>query len=135
MTVRAFILGSFIGAAIGCGMWLLVVTQMKPDQASWLGFTLFFLSLFLAIASIGGLLGYFVRRLVTDKAFGPYTVRTSLRQGIMLGVFFVVLLFLQLMRIYQWWIAIILIVLCASFELVFLSYDKAHARRAQKTAE
>jgi Ca2+/Na+ antiporter len=135
MTVRTFIIGSVIGAIIGCGMWLLVVTQLKPDQASWLGFTLFFLSLFLALASISGLLGYLVRRLVTAREFGPYTVRTSLRQGIMLGIFFVTLLLLQLMRIYQWWIAIILIVLCASFELVFLSYDKAHARRAQKTAE
>lgn len=129
MTVRIFTIGSLGAAIIGLGLWLLVVTQMNPEQAGSLGLVLFFLSLFIGLAGLGGLLGYGVRRLIWSKQFASYLARTSLRQGIMLAAFFALLLFLQFFRLYRWWLALIVIVLFASLELVFLSYDRSYSRR------
>ena len=128
MTVRAFTFGSLFTGIAGLSVFLLVLTQLSPQRAGWLGVVLLFLSLFLGFASIAGLVGYAVRRVIVSRQFVVYAVRTSLRQGILLGLFFTVLLFLQYLRLYRWWLAIILIVFSASFELVFLSYDRNRQR-------
>ena len=124
-------IGTGLGVLIGGGVWALVVTMLDPGQAGVIGYVLFFLSLFVWLASLSGLLGYAVRRLVLPKLFPTYVVRTSLRQGIMIGLFLAVLLLLQLLRLYQWWVAVVTVVLLVSFELVFVSYDRVNRRRAE----
>lgn len=131
MTVRAFLISSLIAGFAGIGSWLLVVNYLDPATGAWLGLTLFFLSLFVAGASVFSLAGYLFRRLLMPRQFASYAVRTSLRQGGVLSVFCVLILLLQLMRLYRWWIAIIMVVLLVSFELIFVGYDRSSRNRSQ----
>lgn len=125
MTLRTFLLGAAVGALLGWLVWLAIVTWLDPMQAGGVGFVLFFLALFLAVASTAAVAGYGVRRLLSSASAHPsHHVRPSLRQGILLGVFFDVLLLLQLLRVGRWWLTLILIVLFLCIELVFLSYDR-----------
>ncbi|MDP3997567.1 MAG: hypothetical protein Q8P73_03655 [bacterium] len=133
MTLRTFLTGTTFAIIAGAVCWLLVVTQLDPGRAGLLGFILFFLSLFVAAASLASLVGFTVRRLLVRRQFVAYAVRTSLRQGTMIGIFLTVLLCLQLLRVYRWWLAVILLVLFISFELIFLSYDRSHARKTIST--
>ncbi len=130
MTVRFFLLISFLATLIGAGASALVITSLDPNQAGPLGFILLFLSLFVAISGLTSILGYLIRRLLLPRTFATYLVRTSLRQGLIVSLFFLILLFLQLLRLYRWWIAIILLVLLLSLELVFSSYDRPHSQRS-----
>lgn len=125
MTVRAFVFICLTAALAGGGTWLLVVSYLDPGSAGGLGLALFFISLMLAIASLASLAGYAVRRLVTPSQFGPYAVRTALRQGVIISLFSAFLLFLQLWRLYRWWIAVIVVMLLISFELIFTGYDRS----------
>ena len=128
MTVRAFLIASFVALAIGSASLAGVITQLDPEQAGTLGFVLFFLSLFIAVASAAGLLGYTIRRLFVREQFPAYAIRTSLRQALTAGAFISLLLFLQLLRLYRWWIALGIIALLACLEVVFLSYGRSHTR-------
>jgi len=125
MTVRTFLIGSVLAAVFSIGAWVLILTQLAPSQAGLLGFALFFLSMFMAVASVSGLSGYFIRRIVLRRQLPAYTVRISLRQGLTVAGFASLLLFLQLISLYRWWVAIALIAILGSLELVFLSYDRA----------
>lgn len=109
--------------------------QLDPDQAGGIGFILFFLSLFTAVASAACLVGYAIRRVVVRQQFAAYAVRTSLRQAIIIGGFTSFLLFLQLLRLYRWWIALGLIALLACLEVVFLSYARSHVRHLEANRE
>ena len=129
MTVRLFVVGSLLALLAGGGSFALTITQLAPGTAGPVGFALFFLSLFVAVASVAGLAGYVVRRVVLPRTFPAYLVRTSVRQGVLLGVFVTLLLFLQLIRLYQWWVGLIIIAVFVSFELVFLSYDRVNRRQ------
>lgn len=129
MTIRTFIIGSLIAALVSGGSWLLVVLQLPPSRAGALGFALFFLSFFVAIASMFGLVGYFCRRILLRRQFMAYVVRTSLRQGIMVALFASFLLFLQLIKLYRWWVALALVVILGCSELFFLHYDRASQRQ------
>ena len=125
MTVRIFLLGSLASIVLSWGVWALIIMWLDPVEAGWIGFLLFFLALFLAVASTAALLGYGVRRLLQPGQLPAYRVRTAMRQGIWLGVFLDILLLLQLQRLLQWWITVIAIVLFLSLELLFLSYERS----------
>ena len=128
MTVRAFITFSALAFVVGSASFAAVVTQLDPDNAQTLGFILFFLSFFTTVASAAGLVGYSMRRVFIRQQFPAHAVRTSLRQAVTVGAFTSLLLFLQLLRLYRWWIALVIIALLASLEVVFLSYGKAQHR-------
>jgi hypothetical protein len=128
MTVRIFLMGAALSALVTTLVWVLIVFYLDPEQAGPLGYILFFLSLFLALASWAALTGYGARRVIMLKQFAAYTVRTSLRQSIFLSAFACLLLFFQLLRLYRWWLTILLIIFFITLELIFLSYDRAHSR-------
>lgn len=127
MTVLVFLMGSAGGAIISWAIVTLVVTWVDPQEAGLVGMALFFLSLFFAIASSSALAGYGLRRIAFPERLAPYRVRPSLRQGILLGLFFDILLFLQLQDLIRWWISVILILICICLEFVFVMFD--HGRR------
>lgn len=131
MTVRIFVLGSFVTTIIAWGVWGLIINWLDPVEAGVVGFVLFFLSLFLAVASTAALTGYGVRRLLLASRFAVRHVRPSLRQGIWLGIFFDLLLFLQLHRLLRWWMSLIIIFVFVFLELLFLSYDAGSRKSAQ----
>lgn len=117
--------GSAIGAVLGWLVWVAIVLWLDPAQARAVGFILFFLALFLAVASSAALAGYAIRRLIGSNVHPSHHVRPSLRQGLLLGTFFDVLLLLQLLRISRWWLTLICIILFLCFELAFISYDRS----------
>jgi Ca2+/Na+ antiporter len=135
MTVRAFITSALLALLIGSGSLAAVVTQLDPEDAGAIGYILLFLSLFITTASAAGLVGYTIRRLLVRQQFPAYAVRTSLRQALTIGGFTSLLLFLQLLRLYRWWIALGLIALLTCLEVVFLSYGKAHARHIESARQ
>lgn len=133
MTVRVFGIGTTITAVGSTAIWLAIINYLAPAQAGLTGFFLFFLTLFLSIASLASLLGYFLRRFIARDILAAYAVRTSLRQGIILGLFFDLLLILQLVNLYTWWLTIIIVSLFTTVELIFLSYDRTHYRHPRRS--
>lgn len=132
MTVRMFLWGALGSAVIFWGIWLLIVSWIDPSQAHIVGFTLFFLAFFLSVASTMSVFGYLLRRLISPNQLAAYRVRSSLRQGVWLGLLLDLLLFLQLQRLLRWWVTLIIIILFLSLELLFLTYDKS-AERHKRT--
>lgn len=129
MTVKTFIVGATLCAYLGALLWLLVLFFLDPIQAGLAGYILFFLSFFLAVAGLAGLLGFAARRGLQAQQLSAYSVRSALRQGIMLALFACLLLLLVRLRVYQWWVAVIVMVLFVCAELIFYSYDRANGRR------
>jgi len=78
MTVRTFLGGSLAGAIIGWGVWLLILNLIDPTEAGLIGYILFFLTLFLAITSTIGLLGYAIRRVLAPGQLSTYRVRSRM---------------------------------------------------------
>lgn len=124
MTIRTFLFGTCASIIVSWSIWLLIINWLDPQEAGPLGLLLFFLSLFLVIASTTSLVGYCIRRFLFSRQLPAYSARPSVRQGIWLALFFNLLLFLQLLRLLRWWIAFIVVLLFLSLEVLFLSYDR-----------
>jgi hypothetical protein len=126
MTVRLFLGGTLLGMIVCWAIWALIVMWLDPLQAGPMGFALFFLSLFLAVAATAALVGYGVRRLLHARQLSAYSVRPALRQGVFIALFLDLLLFLQLLRLMQWWIVLIILIFFLSLEFVFVGYDRSN---------
>lgn len=134
MTVRLFLSGSVLATGIFWGIWLLVINWINPIGTPVVGLVLFFLTLFLALASTAAFGGYILRRFITPGQFAAYRVRVSLRQAVWLGLLLDLLLFLQMQRLLRWWVTLIIIILFLSLELLFLTYDQSTIRRRRTKA-
>ncbi|MFH1353727.1 MAG: hypothetical protein ABIH36_00375 [bacterium] len=132
MTVHVFIVGSLVAAIVSWTIWVAIIKFLDPVQAGTIGFLLFFLALFLAAASTAGLVGYVIRHLFAPRQLSAYAVRTSLRQGILLGLFLDLLLLLQLLHFYRWWLALLAIAIFIFIEFIFLGYDRATRRTTSR---
>lgn len=130
MTVRFFFIGSLITAITAWTIWVLIIKYLDPVQAGPLGYFLFFLALFLALAATASLGGYFIRRLILPHQLSAYTVRLALRQGVLFAAFLDLLLLFQLIRLFRWWVAVIAICLFIFIEFIFLGDDRAARRSA-----
>lgn len=133
MTVRTLLLSSSSAAAATTAIWLAIIFFLDPGNAGLIGYALFFLTLFLAVASWSTLLGFGVRRLLNPRQLTAYSVRGALRQGIMISFFLNFLLLLVRIRLYQWWVAVALTIIFVALEVVFLSYDRTVIQRSQST--
>lgn len=131
MSVRLFIIGALLTALAAWGMWLMIIMWLDPIEAGLYGYLLFFLTLFLGIASVMALVGYVLRRLLVPAQLPAYRVRYSIRQGILLGLFTDLLLFLQRLRLIRWWLVLLLTVVFICTEFFFLSYDHASRRHTK----
>lgn len=131
MTVRTLLLSSSSTAVVATAIWLSIIFFLDPDKAGLIGHALFFLTFFLAMASYFTLVGFGVRRLINPWQLSAYSVRGALRQGVMISLFLNLLLLLTRIRLYQWWVAVVLTVIFVALEVVFLSYDRSVIQRAK----
>lgn len=131
MTVRALLLSASSAAILASAIWLAIIFFLDPAKAGIVGYALFFLAFFLAVAGWLTLIGFGIRRLINPEQLSAYRVRGALRQGIMLSLFFNVLLILVRFRLYQWWVAVILTIIFVALEVIFLSYDRSVIQRSQ----
>ncbi len=138
MTVRIFILGTLITIIVSSGILALTLFGISPNSAAAsFALILIFLTMFLAVSSFAALAGNGARSLFLQNQLPAYRLRPALRQGVFLGMFTDLLLFLQLQRILVWWVAAIIILLFIVIELVFISHDKysvTNHRAGEKSA-
>jgi hypothetical protein len=124
MTLRKYLI--FLTACTAL-CWLtfgLAVNYTNPNTAGWLGFSFFYLSLFVSIVGTFSLVG-FVFRMVFNKDEKIYKkIDISSRQSIILGLLFIIALVLQSQRFLTWWNFVILLVIVSLIEIFLISYRK-----------
>jgi len=133
MSVRTFLIGSLFTAISSWAIWIIIINFLDPIQAGFIGLFLFYLAIFLSVASTSALIGYGVRRLLKPDLLAAHVVGPAMRQGVLLGIFLDVLLVLQHMRLYRWWVGISFAIILIIIEIVFLSYDRIISRASSNT--
>jgi len=111
-----------IGVAAAFAAWILVLRQIDPDKAGFLGQALFYASTFLFFAGLLILFFTWMRRKIggSDES-ALVCIGISFRQGILMSLLLVGLLILQQYRILVWWDGALLVAGIFLVELYFLT--------------
>ena len=123
MSYPLYLIGIFIAAVFGWSSWIVVINKLSPFYSPMYALTFFYLSLFIALTSTLGLLGYFVRVWINKNEVYFYHINIALRQGALISAMVCVAIMFQRMRVLTWWDALLLLMLVGLIELYFMGRE------------
>lgn len=101
--------------------WLVVLYYFNPDEAGFIGFLLFYLSLFFACLGTFSLLGFFVRVWFSKEQIIFRHLGVATRQSLWFSMLVLITLLLQAAGFLKWWSILFLVLFLLLLEFFFLS--------------
>ncbi|MBN2306647.1 hypothetical protein JXD20_01565 [Candidatus Peregrinibacteria bacterium] len=123
MIHSTYITAILIATFLSWASWFVVLYKLSPFSQPVLALSLFYSSLFIALAGTFVMLFYFLRVWVNKKEIYNVHLNTSLRQGILLSAMIIIGLAFQRLRVLTWWDGILLLAIVLLIEFYFSSRD------------
>jgi hypothetical protein len=125
MTLKNYLGVMSVLTVICWGIFLFVANLIDPSATNWLGFSLFYLSLFLSLSGTTALIGFIVRFVALKKELAFNLVKVAFRQSFLFSLFIIFLLILKSQDLFNWVNLFLLIIIFAILELFLISYKKS----------
>jgi uncharacterized membrane protein len=125
MTLNKYLLVMITLTTICWGIFLFVARMIDPGATNWLGFLLFYVSLFIALSGLTTIIGFLIRFVALKKELAFNLVKIAFRQSFLFSLFFVFALFLKASNLFNWLNLFLLILVFAILELFLISYKKS----------
>jgi len=125
MTLKNYLLVMAVLTAICWGIFIFVAGLVDPEATNWLGYFLFYLSLFLSLSGTTALIGFVFRFVALKKELAFNLVKVAFRQSFLFSLFIVLLLILKSQHLFNWLNLFLLIIIFAVLELFLISYKKS----------
>ncbi len=123
MSLRAYLAFMGFGTILAAATFFLVLFRVDPGAAGWLGFTLFYLSLGLALSGAVSIIGFLIRVVTHRDEMLSHLVALSFRQAVLLSALAVAALILHSRNLLSWWNSILLVVVATIVEFIFISLE------------
>jgi len=88
--------------AVAWLLWLYVIWSVNPLETNFIGFGLFYATLFLAVLALATLLGFFARFVLLKKSLVFQAVAEAFRQSFLFGILIVTSLVLIDYKLFSW---------------------------------
>ncbi len=124
MTLKSYLAVMGILTLVCWGIFFFVAGLIDPTATNWLGFVLFYLTLFLALSGTAALIGFLIRYFAKRQEMTFNLVKLSFRQSFVFSLFLIFLLFLKSQNLFNWLNLLLLIVVFSILELFLISYKK-----------
>ncbi len=124
MTLKKYLSIMTLVVLISWGVWYSVINMIDPDSTNWIGISLFYGSLFLALLGTSSLLGFLVRFVGLNQQLVFRSVNDAFRQSFFLSFFIIAILFLLSREMFSWLNLIFLISALSVLEFLLISIRK-----------
>lgn len=133
MTLRSYLTIMITGTIISWITFIVVLYTINPFITNWLGFTFFYLSLFLSITGTAAILGFLIRFVGLKKELAFRSVKAAFRQSFLFAFLIIASLVLLSFDLFTW-INVILLIICLSVLEYFLINDKPRYKKVDQEA-
>lgn len=116
---KVYIFCLFIGFVLALGVWILILFNIDPYKADFMSIASFYASLFLWVFCLLSIFGYYLRIWLGNKEVIYANLPVAMRQGVLISLIITGLLILQSLRVLNWWITGIWIMVIIVVELFF----------------
>jgi len=124
MTLRAYLIVMTFATLIAWGIFGFVLFNINPLITNWIGFSFFYVSLFLALLGSAALIGFLVRFVILKKELAFRLVAEAFRQSFLFSLFVVASLLLLSKDLFSWLNLLLLIISLSVLEYFLISYGK-----------
>ena len=129
MTLKAYLTIMSLATGVCWLSFVYVVRTINPDLTNWLGFLMFYSSLFLALTGSFAIFGFFIRFVVFGKALIFRVVKAAFRQSFLIAFALIACLLLLAYNLFTWLNLFFLIAFLSILEFCLLSLDRPLNRR------
>ncbi|PIR13078.1 hypothetical protein COV49_03380 [Candidatus Falkowbacteria bacterium CG11_big_fil_rev_8_21_14_0_20_39_10] len=112
-----------IMATLVCwGLWAFVLWSVNPETTNWLGFSLFYLALFLSLAGTAAIIGFLVRFIFLKRQLAFRAVKIAFRQSFIFAFLITTSLVLLAYDLFTWLNLVLLVVGLSALEYFLISH-------------
>jgi hypothetical protein len=112
-----------ITTVICWSIWISLLFTIDPYVTNWIGFSLFYISLFLALTGTAALIGFVIRFIALKQELAFRIVKEAFRQSFLFAALIVVSLLLLSHDLFSWLNLILLVVGLSVLEFFLISYS------------
>ncbi len=131
MNLRQYIVVFAFGTIVAFAAWFMVILNMDPVATKLGGMTIFLVTLFAAMVGFFTTFGTLIRGWRFKDRDVEDIVKTSLRQGFLLGILIVAALVLQKNSALTWWTMVLLIAGLSFAEFLSLAVKNRSSRTSE----
>lgn len=124
MKLRWYLTAMIAATAICWSVFTYVVQTVNPEITNWVGFLLFYLSLFFSIVGSASVIGFIIRFIALKNKLILSSVKDAFRQSFLFSFFIVAVLYLLSKGLFSWLNLALLIIGLSVLEFFILSYSK-----------
>ena len=124
MTLKQYLSTLLVVVVIAWASWVLVINVIDPYSTNWIGISLFYASLFLALLGTASLLGFLIRFVILRQKLAFRVVNDAFRQSFFFSFFLLAILFLLSRDLFSWWNLVFLISALSVLEFFLISVRK-----------
>ena len=124
MNYKLFLFLILAGTVIAWAMWGAVILNFDPFQTGFLGFAVFYLTLFLGLSGLIFLASTFLKAKLIKKQTPYQRLNVSLRHAVLFVFLLAVWAFLKSQGLLRWWNLLLLILILTTLEFFFISQKK-----------
>lgn len=129
MTLRAYLTIMSLASGICWGVFALILGMIDPFLTNWVGFALFYGSLFLAITGTASIVGFLVRFALLKHELAFRAVKTAFRQSFLFALLIAGVLFLASQELLTWLNVVLLVAGLSLLEYFLISYDRSRVMK------
>lgn len=134
MSLRLYLLIMSVMTALCAVMFGYILFTVDPETTNSVGFTLFYLTLFLLVSGATAIIGFIIRFIIFRHDLVINTVKIAFRQSFFFAGFIVAVLFLLSKNLLSWLNLAILIIGLSALEFFLLSYSRQGVMPASEPA-
>jgi len=123
MSLRAYIWSLILSTLLALGAWLFVLFNIDPYEAGIVGQVLFYFSFWIFLLGIWVNILVWLRVKFLGGENAIETMGLSFRQGFLLATLIVLIIILNAIGYFTWWICLLVIAGIFLVELFFLSRE------------
>lgn len=124
MTLQSYLILMSLTTIICWSAWVFVIFMIDPSITNWIGFLLFYSSLFLALTGIAAIIGFIIRFVALKQELAFRSVKEAFRQSFLFAALIVVSLILLSQNLFSWLNLLLLVVGLSVLEFFLISYGK-----------
>jgi hypothetical protein len=104
--------------------WIIVLFMINPLVTNWIGFVMFYSSLFLALVGTAALTGFIIRFIALKQELAWRLVKEAFRQSFLFSMLIVISLILLSKDLFSWLNLLFLILGLSILEFFLISYGR-----------
>ncbi|MFA6551637.1 MAG: hypothetical protein WCV41_03875 [Patescibacteria group bacterium] len=124
MTLKTYLTIMLLATAICWSAWTVVLQSINPETTNFIGFSLFYASLFLAIVGTSAIVGFLIRFILLRKELVFRQVAVAFRQSFLFAAVVIASLILQSFQLLTWYNALFLVMAVTVLEFFLISYKR-----------